>query len=477
MNNIDEKSAIRKAKRRKEQMKAAALLVTLLVSVGILIVLILAVVRGGFGAGSQGDRATDTETEQEVVKEKAPRQEAEPVQETENDQVPETIPDGESAKEWEAEQGQEEAEETEAGDSAAETASEEELLQEKIEQKIAAMTTEEKVAQLFMITPEALTGYSTVTAASDVSRQALQQYPVGGLILFSKNIVDPAQLSEMTGNLQKYAAEISEVPLFLGIDEEGGQVARIAGNSNFDVPKIGDMREIGNSGDTEKAHEAGTAIGKYLSSYGLNLDFAPVADVLTNPSNPILQRRSFGEDAQMVSVMNQAFIEGLHENKVYGCLKHFPGHGGTGGDTHEGYAYTERTREEIEQTELLPFREGIEDGISFIMVSHIGVESITGDNTPASLSKAVITDLLRKEMGYEGIVITDAMNMGAITQDYNSATAAVKAISAGADVVLMPVDFQSAYKGVLDAVASGEISRERLDESLRRILKVKYSME
>lgn len=352
----------------------------------------------------------------------------------------------------------------------------EEAKQREILQLLTEMTVEEKVAQLFMITPEALTGYGTVTAASDVTRQALEQYPVGGIIFFAKNIVNPEQLTEMTGNLNRYAMELSGIPIFLGIDEEGGKVSRIAGNENFNVQKISDMRVIGDTKDINQAYLAGSSIGNYLNQYGLNVDFAPVADVLTNEENVLLKNRSFGTDAKLVSDMNREYVRGLNENSVYGCLKHFPGHGGTAGDTHAGYAYTERTLEEMQKEELLPFQQGIENGINFIMISHISAENLTGDTTPASLSYAITTELLRENMGYDGIVITDAMNMGAVADSYSSAAGAVKAILAGADIVLMPVDFPSAYQGIMDAVADGTISEERLNCSVERILKVKLEM-
>lgn len=370
-------------------------------------------------------------------------------------------------KETETELETEDAESTEV---------EEEFLKQKVQEKIKQMTLQEKVAQLFMITPEALTGYSMVTAAGNVTERALLEYPVGGLIFFAQNIAEPGQLTEMTGNLQRYAEKITGMPLFLAVDEEGGKVARIANNSQFTVPKVSTMREIGNTGDANQAYHAGATIGSYLQEYGLNLDFAPVADVLTNPNNQLLQERSFGSDAVLTTEMTQAYVDGLHEYQVFGCLKHFPGHGGTSGDTHAGYAYTERTLEQIKMEELQPFQKGIENGISFIMVAHIAAEQITGDNTPASLSHTVITDLLREDMGYERIVITDAMNMGAITDVYDSAAAAVKAIQAGADMVLMPADFKTSYQGVLDAVAEGVLTEERIEESLRRILTVKLGM-
>lgn len=349
----------------------------------------------------------------------------------------------------------------------------EQLLEERIDAKMAQMTLEERVLQMFMITPEALTGYGTVTAAGDVTYQSLQKYPVGGMILFAQNVIDPDQLGTMNGNLQNYSEEITGLPMFISVDEEGGKVARIAKNSNFSVETFSDMRSIGDSGDTTKAYEVGNTIGAYLNQYGFNLDFAPDADVLTNPDNQVIGTRSFGTDPYVVSEMTQSVVNGLEDNQVYACLKHFPGHGATSGDTHAGYAYTDKTQDELMQSELVPFSNGIQNGVHFIMVSHIAAPQVAGDNLPASLSPYMIQTVLREQMGYDGIVITDAMNMGAISDNYGSADAAVRAVNAGADIVLMPKDFASAYQGVLNAVENGTISTDRIDESVRRILRVK----
>lgn len=349
----------------------------------------------------------------------------------------------------------------------------EQLLEERIDAKMAQMTLEERVLQMFMITPEALTGYGTVTAAGDVTYQSLQKYPVGGIILFAQNVIDPDQLGTMNGNLQNYSEEITGLPMFISVDEEGGKVARIAKNSNFSVETFSDMRSIGDSGDTAKAYEVGNTMGAYLNQYGFNLDFAPDADVLTNPDNQVIGTRSFGTDPYVVSEMTQSVVKGLEDNQVYACLKHFPGHGATSGDTHAGYAYTDKTLDELMQSELVPFSNGIQNGVHFIMVSHIAAPQVTGDNLPASLSPYMIQNVLREQMGYDGIVITDAMNMGAISDSYGSADAAVRAVNAGADIVLMPKDFVNAYQGVLNAVENGTISTDRIDESVRRILRLK----
>ena len=349
-------------------------------------------------------------------------------------------------------------------------------LEREVMERLSEMTLEEKVAQMFMITPEALTGYSQVTAAGDVTYQALKEYPVGGIIYFASNIIEPKQLKEMTQNMQEYAVEISGIPMFLGIDEEGGMVTRIARNNAFEVERFPNMWEIGKSGDLEYAYYVGETIGAYLKDSGLNVDFAPDADVLTNSGNKVIGERAFSDDAVLTAEMSVKVMQGLEAQSVYACMKHFPGHGGTVGDTHQGYAYTERTIEELRQEELVPFQYGIENGISFIMVSHIALPNVIGDETPASTSKHIVTDILRDEMGYEGIVITDAMNMGAVTTCYNSADGAVAAVLAGVDIVLMPSNFKAAYQGVIDAVANGEIQEERIDESVKRILRVKIEM-
>ena len=217
----------------------------------------------------------------------------------------------------------------------------------------------------------------------------------------------------------------------------------------------------------------------FLYDLGINMDNAPDADVLSNPQNTVVRDRSFGSDCEVVSEMALAELRGLESQGVIGLLKHFPGHGATAGDTHEGYAYTDASLEEMMANELVPFADGIEAGVDVIMVGHISCPKVTGDDLPASLSEKMTTQILRQEMGYDGFLITDAMNMGAVSENYSSSEAAVAAIRAGIDMILMPQDFQQAYEGILNAVESGELTEERIDESLRRItaLKLKISGE
>lgn len=347
---------------------------------------------------------------------------------------------------------------------------------DEVQRIVDAMSLEDKVAQLFLVKPEAIVDIGTATAAGESTKQAIDKTPVGGFVYFSDNLQSEQQVQEMLGNVQKYSKDRTGLPAFLGVDEEGGTVARIAGSGRFDVTDVGNMSDIGASGDVQKAKQAGETIGTYLSELGFNLDFAPDADVLTNPENTVVKKRSFGSDPQVVSDMSLAVAQGLAQHQIHSVYKHFPGHGATEGDTHKGYAYTNKTLDELKQSELVPFAHAIENGAEFIMAAHISVPNITNDDTPTSLSKTMITDVLRGQMGYDGIVVTDAMNMGAVTEQYTSAQAAVKALQAGADIILMPENFQEAYQGVLDAVKSGELTEQQIDTAVTRIVKVKVNM-
>ena len=347
---------------------------------------------------------------------------------------------------------------------------------DKVQQIVDSMLLEEKVAQLFLVQPEAIVDIGTATAAGDATKQAINKTPVGGFVYFSDNLQSEQQVQDMLRNGQKYSEDRIGLPAFLSVDEEGGTVARVASTGRFDVTDVGDMAKIGASGDVQQARQAGETIGSYLSELGFNLDFAPDADVLTNPDNTVVKKRSFGNDPRVVSDMSLAVAQGLAQHQVYSVYKHFPGHGATAGDTHQGYAYTDKTLDELKQSELIPFENAIQNNAEFIMAAHISAPRVTGDDTPASLSKTMITDILRGQMGYDGIVVTDAMNMGAVTEQYTSAQAAVKALQAGADLVLMPEDFQEAYQGVLDAVKDGTLTEQRINESVTRIVKVKVHM-
>ena len=346
--------------------------------------------------------------------------------------------------------------------------SEVDYLGELVESYISEMSLRDKVAGLFVVTPEALTGVRTVTQAGEGTQKALDEYAVGGLIYFRHNIIDEEQLKTMlTGT-----TSMSKYPVFLAVDEEGGSVSRVA-ESGIDVTRVGDMAEIGESGDVEQAYQAGMTIGTYLKELGFNLDFAPVADV-SGPEKSVMGNRAFGSDAGLVADMVSNVVEGIEAAGVSSCLKHFPGIGYTVGDTHDGRVEAQRTLDEMRSIDFIPFQAGIDAGADFVMVSHVIVTD-TEDDVPSTLSKTIMTDVLRGEMGFEGVIITDALNMTAITEYYTTEEAAVGAIAAGADMLLMPDDFHIAYNAVLTAVQDGTITEERINESLKRILRIKYA--
>ena len=351
-----------------------------------------------------------------------------------------------------------------------ETEEETEALAEDTKSDLENMTLEEKVAQLFILRPEDLTGVDVAVQAGDMTREALEQYPVSGIVYFGQNIQSEDQLREMIANTKEY----SKYPIFIGVDEEGGSlVARVANSGIMDVPIYPDMIEIGYTEDPQEAYEVGDGIGSYLSDLGFNLDFAPIADVLTNPDNPVIGVRSFGSDAQIDAQMVPQVVNGLQSHGVSACVKHFPGHGDTDSDSHEGQTVSYRTLDDMRETEFLPFKAGIDAGVDFLMVGHISVPEVTGDMTPSSMSEQVVTGLIREELGYDGIIITDSMQMQAVTLFYSPEEAAVQALLAGVDMLLMPEDFPSAYEGVLEAVYDGTLTEERIDESLARIWSVK----
>ncbi len=348
-------------------------------------------------------------------------------------------------------------------------------LVEQAAQIVSGMTLEEKVAQMFFITPEALTGYGQVTVAGDATNEAYQKYPVGGLIYNSQNLVDIDQTKTMMAKMQQYADSRISLPVFLGVDEEGGSVTRIASNEAYWLTNVDNMSDIGATGDTQNAYQAGVTIGTYLSDLGFNLDFAPVADVLTI-SDSVIGNRSFGTDSELVASMTLSELQGLESMGIQGVVKHFPGHGGVSGDSHSGAVSTDKSLEELFASELVPFQRAIDGGAEFLMVGHIAAPNVTGDDTPASLSKVMITDVLRTQMGYQGVVITDAMNMTAITANHAADEAAVLAVNAGADMILMPEDFGKAYNGVIDAVNNGTIEEYRINEAVVRIVKAKLAL-
>ena len=360
---------------------------------------------------------------------------------------------------------------------------------DEIEAQLQKMSLREKVGQMFYVRPECLD--TTIHfnlpsgvdgSADDIKEIKLQtvnatmtgvneKYPVGGIILYAHNIEDEAQLAQFIPQIRALKGS----PL-LCIDEEGGRVARIGRNPNFNVETFESMDSIGKTGDPQNAYYCGNTIGTYLREYGFDIDFAPVADVNTNPENIVIGNRAFSDDPAVAAPMVTSYLQGLKDAGVTGCIKHFPGHGDTTADTHYGYAQSQKTWDEMLGCEMITFKAGIQWGCQLIMTAHIGTPGVTGSEIPATMSSLILQDKLRGELGYQNIIITDAMEMGAITQQYSCSEAAVGCIQAGVDIVLGPQNFVEAFDAVIEAVENGIITEERINQSVRRILKLKAAI-
>lgn len=346
-------------------------------------------------------------------------------------------------------------------------------MEEQAAERVSAMTLEQKVAQMFMVTPEAITGVDAATQAGAATESALAEYPVGGIVYFQKNLIDPDQTKAMLANTQAYSQEASSLPAFIAVDEEGGTVKRIADNPGFNIEDVGNMADVGATGDPSQAKTAADTVAAYLTDLGFNLNLAPDADICGDPSTDVMALRSFGGDPQTVAEMVEAQVEGFESSGMLCSAKHFPGIGGVTGDSHEGAIVSDKTLDELRAWELVPFEAAIEADVPFVMVGHLSLPTALGTDMPASINAAVVTDLLRDELGFGGIIITDAMEMGAVGDFCTADQAGVAAIEAGVDMVLMPSDFPAAYQGVIDAVNDGRIPESRIDESAARIVKAK----
>ena len=357
---------------------------------------------------------------------------------------------------------------------------------DEVESQLQRMTLREKVGQMFYVRPECLDttihfnrsggidqSVDDLTkiklqAVNEMMRKVNEKYPVGGIILYAHNIEDEAQLARFIPEIRALKGS----PL-LCIDEEGGRVARIGRNSNFKVKTYESMGAIGATGDPRNAYECGNTIGTYLHRYGFDIDFAPVADVNTNPENIVIGARAFSDNPEVASPMVVNYLQGLKDAGITGCIKHFPGHGDTKADTHFGYAQSLKTWEQMKDCEMITFKAGIAWGTQLIMTAHIATPNVTGSDIPATMSSVILQDKLRGELGYQNIIITDAMEMGAITKQYTNAEAAVGTLQAGADIVLGPQNFVEAFDAVVKAVEVGRLSEQRIDQSVRRVLKLK----
>ena len=328
-------------------------------------------------------------------------------------------------------------------------------LTDLVERNLARLTLEEKIGQLFIIAPD-----------GDWEHQ-LRTFRPGGVVLFSRHTPTLAATMQILERVRI----LSPLPPLLAVDQEGGRVSRLPFATSIPT-----ARKISTLSDPA-AKNLGVLVGRELRALGFNLNFAPVLDVDTRTDNPVIGDRSYSADPYEVARLGRAYIQGLHDAGIATSAKHFPGHGDTNADSHLVLPRVELSQERLETVELLPFRAAILAKTDSIMVAHVSYPAWDSrTNWPASLSRPIVTDILRNELGYTGLIITDAMNMKAVSNSFPSGVAAKTAFQAGVDIILMPEDFPAAYAAMLQAVRSGEIPGSRLDESVRRILTLKLRL-
>jgi beta-N-acetylhexosaminidase len=334
----------------------------------------------------------------------------------------------------------------------------------QVEQVLAQMTLREKICQMLFVNPESITGVSTVIAAGEATKQALEKYPVGGIMYSKPNLESKDQVATMIANVQDYA----DIDLFIAADEEGGTVNRLM--DTLGTTYINSMYTYKDQGTTV-AHDNAATIAGDMSALGFNLDFAPVADVWSNSANTVIGKRAYSDDFGQAAELIPYAVQGFHDGGVLCTLKHFPGHGNTAEDSHYSSAYVNKTKDELEADEFLPFEAGIEAGADFVMVGHLIVPDI--DELPATLSEKIVTGILREELGFSGVIITDSLEMSSVADNYSASDIAVMAVKAGIDMLLEPKDIDATIDALMTAVEEGTITEERINESVRRILQTK----
>lgn len=349
-----------------------------------------------------------------------------------------------------------------------ETEPPEDPVQLQAERILAGMTQYEKLCQLMIVNPNTITGVSPTLQAGDTSRAALEKYPVCGFSFAQSNLRDREQVVSMLEGFQ----QMSQIPLLFCLDEEGGTVWRLMKNSQIGTTEFDSMFNYREQGG-ETAYENAKTIAQDIFSLGFNVDFAPVADVWSNPDNTVIGKRAYSDSFSEAAELIPHAVAGFRDGGVICTLKHFPGHGCTVEDSHEGLAIVDRTAEELRENELLPFIAGIEAGADMVMVGHLKVDALDTEY-PATLSYSIVTELLRSELGFDGVVITDSLGMGALNA-YTETEKCIYALNAGCDILLGVQSPESTLQGLQAAVEHGTITEQRIDESVLRILKMKIA--
>ena len=334
---------------------------------------------------------------------------------------------------------------------------------DKIKQQIDNMMLDEKIGQLITV---GIDGYSLDDNAKDL----IGSKKVGGIILFKNNVNDSNQLLQLINSI-KETNSTNKIPIFISVDEEGGRVNRFP----KEIKALPSNKIVGNKNDSNLAYDIGKDIGYALSSFGYNMDFAPVLDINSNPNNTVIGDRAFSSDKNIVANLGANEIKGFKSSNVICVAKHFPGHGDTATDSHYSLPIINKTIQQLQELEFVPFKKAIEEKVPAIMVSHILLPNVDNTN-PASMSKVIITDILRKDLKFDGVVVSDDMTMGAITNDYDISEACIKAINAGTDLLLVCHGYDNEVKvinSIKEAVNNKIISMDRIDESVYRILYLK----
>ena len=336
-------------------------------------------------------------------------------------------------------------------------------LDKKVEETLNNMTLDEKIGQMIIISYRSPSLDSTL-------KKAVEEVKPGGIILFAEN------MSSYDGTIKfiKDVKSLSSIPMFISIDEEGGRVQRLINVKGVSISNVPNMLSVGEKNDLDLTYNVGKLIAEELRVFGINMDFAPDIDVLTNPDNTVIGNRSFGSDKELVAKHGISLAKGLEDNGVIAVYKHFPGHGNTAVDSHYSLPVLDLTKEALEEVDVYPFKEAIKNNASVIMIGHLAVPYLTDNKDPASLSKTLITGYLKNNLGYKGLVITDALDMGALTNYYSANEICGKAVEAGVDILLAPSSSRVCLKSVQDAIKNGKITEEQIDESVKKILKLKY---
>ncbi len=341
------------------------------------------------------------------------------------------------------------------------------ILDDRINFIVENMTIDEKIGQMIMIS----TNYTSFNQNLD---DQLDDIKPGGVILFSQNIKSEEQLIKFIADLQDNVT----IPLFIGVDEEGGRVERFNSIAESPLSQLPSMLDLGNTLDSQLSYQVGQAIASELSYYGVNLNFAPVLDIYSNSNNTVIGNRAFGTTSSQVIKMALPLARGLKSNNIIPVIKHFPGHGDTSEDSHVELPVIRKNLNELKELELQPFQAAINSGVDdAIMVAHIAYPEITGSMVPATLSSLIITDILREDMQFDGVIFTDSIIMKALSTNYTMSEIAVLGVNAGIDVFIAQNKGLELFNAIKTGVETGKIKEETIDNAVKRVLKLKYKYQ